>query len=67
MVIGRKTLKGTWHFSYFRGGGDSGRSGWTVLDDLPVLGVFWGAESKKRKKIGFGPPQGRIGGGEGKN
>ena len=58
---------GTFHI--LEGGGDSSRSGWTVLDDLPVLGVFWGAESKKRKKNWIRPPPGAdLGGrGEGKN
>ena len=53
--------KGNGHFSGFRGG-------WTVLNDLPVLGVFGVAESKKRKKFWIPPPQGAdLGGGRGKN
>ena len=58
-------VKGTLHFSGQTGGGDLLRGGWTVLDVLPVLGVFGGAESKKRRKNWIRPPQGADLGGQG--
>ena len=60
--------RGLCPFRVRQGGGDLLRGGWTVLDVLPVLGVYGGAESEKRKKNWIPPPQGAdSGGGEGKN
>ena len=58
VVFCKLSAKGTFIFSGQTGGGDLLRGGWTVLDVLFVIGVFGGAESKKRKKFWIPPPQG---------